>query len=106
MTPISRRKLITAAAASGPAAFAGQVLAQAAGRPITLVVPTPAGGTTDIAARMLAEPLGKILGLAVVVDNRGGANGSIAGQQVARGPSDGRSLLLQYSGYQCISPLL
>ena len=86
--------------------FIGSALAQPAGRPITLVVPTPAGGTTDIAARMLAEPLGKILGTSVVVDNRGGANGNIAGQQVARGPADVTSLLVQNSGYQRITPLL
>ena len=109
MTPISRRKIIagTAAAATACAApFIGQALAQSANRPITLVVPTPAGGTTDIAARLLAEPLGKLLGTSVVVDNRGGGNGNIAGQQVARGPADGTMLLVQYSGYQCITPLL
>jgi tripartite-type tricarboxylate transporter receptor subunit TctC len=106
MTIISRRGLMTSAAAAGTAAFMGHALAQPAGRPITLVVPTPAGGTTDIAARMLAEPLGKILGTSVVVDNRAGGNGNIAGQLVARGPTDGTSLLVQYSGYQCITPLL
>ena len=42
----------------------------------------------------------------MVVDNRSGANGNMAGQLVARGPADGSSLLLQYSGYQCITPLL
>ena len=109
MTPISRRQLITRAAAvatTGAGAFVGNALAQPAGRPITLVVPTPAGGTTDITARLLAEPLGKLLGTSVVVDNRAGGNGSIGGQLVARGPLDGTSLLVQYSGYQCISPLL
>ena len=109
MTPISRRKLIAGAAAAattGTAAFMGSAFAQPAGRPITLVVPTPAGGTTDIAARLLAEPLGKILGTSVVVDNRGGANGNIGGQLVARAPADGTTLLVQYSGYQCITPLL
>ena len=105
MSVISRRNLI-ASAAAGSVAFAGGAFAQPAGRPITLVVPTPAGGTTDIAARMLAEPLGRILGTSVVVENRAGGNGNIAGQQVARGPSDGTSLLVQYSGYQCITPLL
>jgi tripartite-type tricarboxylate transporter receptor subunit TctC len=55
---------------------------------------------------MLAEPLGKILQTSVVVDNRGGGNGNIAGQLVARGPADGSSLLVQYSGYQCITPLI
>ena len=106
MTPMSRRTLLTSAAALGGGALSGTALAQAAGKTITLVVPTPAGGTTDIAARMLAEPLGKILGTSVVVDNRGGANGNIAGQLVARGPADGSSLLVQYSGYQSITPLL
>ena len=106
MTPISRRTLLTSAAALGGGALGGTALAQPAGKTITLVVPTPAGGTTDIAARMLAEPLGKILGTSVVVDNRGGANGNIAGQLVARGPTDGSSLLVQYSGYQSITPLL
>ena len=106
MTDISRRQLLTAAALGGASAATSRAFAQAAGRSISLVVPTPAGGTTDIAARMLAEPLGKILGSAVVVDNRAGGNGNIAGQLIARGPSDGNSLLLQYSGYQCITPLL
>ena len=90
----------------GAASFMGHAHAQPAGRPITLVVPTPAGGTTDIAARLLAEPLGKLLGTSVVVENRAGGNGNIAGQQVARGPVDGTNLLVQYSGYQCITPLL
>ncbi|SFC16630.1 Tripartite-type tricarboxylate transporter, receptor component TctC [Polaromonas sp. OV174] len=106
MTSISRRTLISGGAAAAAASFMGQTAAQPAGRPITLVVPTPAGGTTDIAARLLAEPLGKILGTSVVVDNRGGANGNIAGQLVARAPADGTTLLVQYSGYQCITPLL
>jgi len=102
---ISRRTLLTVAGLS-TAAWLNPVRAQLAGKPITLVVPTAAGGTTDIAARMLAEPLGKILQTSVVVDNRGGGNGNIAGQLVARGPADGSSLLVQYSGYQCITPLI
>jgi tripartite-type tricarboxylate transporter receptor subunit TctC len=88
------------------AAWLNPVRAQFAGKTLTLVVPAAAGGTTDIAARMLAEPLGKILQTSVVVDNRSGGNGNIAGQLVARGPADGSSLLVQYSGYQCITPLI
>lgn len=105
MTFISRRTLLTVAGLS-TAAWLNPVRAQLAGKPVTLVVPTAAGGTTDIAARMLAEPLGKILQTTVVVDNRGGGNGNIAGQMVARAPADGTSLLVQYSGYQCITPLI
>jgi tripartite-type tricarboxylate transporter receptor subunit TctC len=100
------RRAFTAAASLGAASLALPSRAQPAGKPITLVVPTAAGGTTDIAARMLAEPLGKILQASVVVDNRGGGNGNIGGQLVARAPADGTTLLVQYSGYQCITPLI
>ncbi|MFC5520623.1 Bug family tripartite tricarboxylate transporter substrate binding protein [Polaromonas jejuensis] len=104
-TPISRRTFVTVAGLAS-AAWLSPVRAQLAGKPLTLVVPAAAGGTTDIAARMLAEPLGKILQTSVIVDNRSGGNGNIAGQLVARGPTDGSSLLVQYSGYQCITPLI
>jgi tripartite-type tricarboxylate transporter receptor subunit TctC len=75
-------------------------------RPITLVVPTAAGGTTDIAARMLAEPLGKALGQSIIVDNKAGASGNIGTKFVAGAKPDGHTLLLQYSGYHIGNPLL
>jgi tripartite-type tricarboxylate transporter receptor subunit TctC len=67
-------------------------------------VPTATGGTTDFAARILAQPLGVALGQSVVVDNKGGANGSIGAVQVKRADPDGHTLLMQYSGYHVITP--
>ena len=63
-------------------------------RPITIVVPAAAGGTTDIAARVLAEKMGKDLGTSVVVENKGGGGGSIGTAQVARSRPDGYTLLM------------
>ena len=99
-----RRSLLTLAALS---ALAGAALAQAyPAKPITMVVPTAAGGTTDLSARMLAQALTPVLGQSVVVDNKGGGNGAIAAGIVKRAPADGYTLLIQYSGYHVISPHL
>ena len=101
-----KRRTFLAAAAAGAASLALPARAQLAGRTVTLVVGSAPGGTTDLSARMLAEPLAKILQATVVVDNRSGGSGNIAGQMVARAPADGTTLLVQYSGYQSITPLL
>jgi tripartite-type tricarboxylate transporter receptor subunit TctC len=75
-------------------------------RPITLIVPSSAGGTTDFTARLISEPLTKALGQAVIVDNKGGASGNIGGQAVANAKPDGYTLLVAYSGYQVGNPHL
>jgi tripartite-type tricarboxylate transporter receptor subunit TctC len=100
----ARRSLLALAALTFTA---GTALAQAyPNKPITMVVPTATGGTTDLSARMLAQALTPVLGQSVVVDNKGGGNGAIAAGIVKRAPADGYTLLMQYSGYHVISPHL
>jgi tripartite-type tricarboxylate transporter receptor subunit TctC len=80
---------------------------QAAGfpsRPLQLLIPYPPGGTTDVMARSLQDPLSKALGQPVVVENKGGAAGVLAAREVARGKPDGHSLLFVNSGIVTVTP--
>lgn len=72
---------------------ASSLLAQS-GRPIRMVVPLPAGTATDLAARVLAQNMSAILGEAIVVDNKPGANGTIGVMDMMRAAADGRTLVL------------
>jgi tripartite-type tricarboxylate transporter receptor subunit TctC len=77
------------------ALLAGTVVANAQGfptRPITLIVPFPPGGSTDTAARILADKMKPILGQSVIIENVGGAGGSIAVGRVARAAPDGYTI--------------
>jgi tripartite-type tricarboxylate transporter receptor subunit TctC len=75
-------------------------------RPITLVVPFPPGGSATIIARIIADKMSEGLGQQIVIDNRGGAGGSIAARQVAKSAPDGATLLLAFTGTLAVSPLI
>jgi tripartite-type tricarboxylate transporter receptor subunit TctC len=105
-----RRELLRAAAAVAGAGVLTRIApgrAQTfAGKQIRLVVPFPAGGPTDIVARPLAQMLGEGLNAIIVVDNRGGAGGSIGADVVAKSAPDGQTLLVGTVGTHAINPAL
>ncbi|KAF1021959.1 MAG: hypothetical protein GAK30_01461 [Paracidovorax wautersii] len=108
-TTFPRRAWLAAAAALSVAALAPTTAsAQAAypGKPITLIVPFSAGGTTDILARVMGQYLGTELGQPVVVDNRAGAGGNIGAQAASRAPADGYTLFMGTVGTHAINASL
>lgn len=99
----SKRALILALTFLGSGTAFGQV-DNFPSRPITIVVPYPAGGTSDGQVRMIQDKLGKILGQPVIVESKPGASGTIAAQYVARSKADGYTLLYPNGGV-LIAPL-
>lgn len=99
----SRRNVLQALAA-GAASLSLPSFAAWPDKPIRIVVTFPAGGASDIVARVLGEQLGHKLGQAVVVDNRPGAGGSIGGLLVTQAPADGYTLMLSNSTPISIGP--
>ncbi len=96
---MKRRSLIRSALASAAATAAGALAPPAwaqdkwPSKPVNYIVPFPAGGTTDILARLIGQKLGPVLGTTIVVDNRGGAGGSLGSELASRAPADGYTLL-------------
>ncbi|OCZ94904.1 ABC transporter substrate-binding protein [Achromobacter xylosoxidans] len=84
-------------------AMAGPALAAWPERPITLIVPASPGGTTDIAARLIADKLAAKLGQQVIVENRAGAAGIIGAQTLARAKPDGYTVLMGNIGPNAIN---
>jgi tripartite-type tricarboxylate transporter receptor subunit TctC len=106
---MKRRSLVAAPwLALAAAAFTLPATAQDAypDKPITMIVPAPPGGGTDLVARLYADLLGQELGQQVIVDNRGGGNGNIGSALAARAKPDGYTLLMQYSGFHAANPAL
>ncbi len=100
--------VITAAIATGAlsAAPAAPAAADLSGTPIRLIVPYPAGGSSDIIARSITNHLAQGLGTTVVVENKVGANGNIGADLVAKAPPDGHTLLLADVRALAISPAI
>lgn len=88
-----------------PWLIAGRARAQGA-RPVRLIAPFPAGGTTDLLARLTAERLAAKLGVPVVVENRGGAAGGIGAAEAARAEGDGTTVFLASIGTAATNALV
>ena len=84
------------------ALWAGVALAQSGSypnKPIKFIVPYPPGGGTDVIARIVQEPLSSNLGQQVIIENRGGAGGSIGSEAAARSAADGYTVLFTLSSH-------
>ncbi len=89
---MNKRHLLQSIAAISAGSFVPGLIFAQSSKPIRLVVPFPPGGATDITARVMIEPLSRILGQPVIVENRAGAGGSIGMSEVAKAAPDGLTL--------------
>ncbi|MCS4509783.1 Bug family tripartite tricarboxylate transporter substrate binding protein [Xylophilus ampelinus] len=103
-----RQHLLLVAAGAATALTHSFAHAQAAwpSKPIRLVVPFPAAGATDLFARTLAQKLGEVLGVSVIIDNKPGAGGAIGADAGAKAAPDGYTLLLTTSSTHAIGPAI
>jgi len=111
LSALKRRTLLQGAAAWSGASLLGTAQAQAGktawpSKPIRIIVPYNAGGSTDVVARTIADGMSKRLGKPVVVDNRGGASGILGTDAVARAPADGHTLLVSLSTSMMVNQFL
>ncbi|HTT47056.1 MAG TPA: tripartite tricarboxylate transporter substrate binding protein [Pseudolabrys sp.] len=105
--PISRRKLITALGLGSAASLLPRAaFAAYPDRPIHLIVPFAPGGNADIVGRIVGERISSAVGQPVVVDNRGGAGGSIGAEVVARATPDGYTLFVGSNGPLTVNPFV
>ena len=100
---LTRRILLGSALAFG---LAGAAAAEFPDRPVTLVIPFAAGGSTDVVGRIVAERMGQELGQQVIVQNVGGAGGSLGAGQVAKADADGYTILMGTVATHALNPLI
>ena len=107
-SPFSLRRRATLVALAGAALLAGPVAAQDKypSQPIKLVIPYATGGVSDTTGRLIAKALGQALNATVVVENRGGAGGTLGAAQVAKAAPDGYTLLLTSPPMVSIAPAM
>jgi tripartite-type tricarboxylate transporter receptor subunit TctC len=109
MSRLARRTLLATmtalAAAPGATLFAARAETYP-GRPIRIIVPTPAGGPVDVMARLLANALGPILGQAVFIENRAGAGNTLGSKTAAAAEPDGYTLIVSAASGLILSPLV
>ena len=99
------QKLLAAACGAVAMSFASGVAAQAwPAKPIRLMVPFPPGGSTDIVARIVAQKLGERLGQSIVIENRGGAGGTIGTAVIAKAAPDGYNLAIASTSTHVVAP--
>ena len=103
--PWSKAALAAIVFAGGAVACAAMAQERYPSKPVRLVVPFPAGGSTDIVGRLVAQKLSERLGQQVVVDNRGGAGGTIGTDHAAKSPADGYTLLLSTTSTLAVAPV-
>jgi tripartite-type tricarboxylate transporter receptor subunit TctC len=101
---LNRRKVLASSVAFGMVAATGARAQSWPAKPIRIVVPYPPGGSSDIIARAISQPLSEALGQPVIVDNKAGANGNLGADLVAKSAPDGYTLLLCDTGALAISP--
>ncbi|MBL0419100.1 tripartite tricarboxylate transporter substrate binding protein [Ramlibacter sp. AW1] len=106
---MNKRKFVSLLAAGACAVAAPAAFAQGAAwpsKPVKIVVPFPAGGTSDVLARILGQKMSETWGQPIVVENRPGASGNLGADQVAKSPADGYTLVLMDVGNLAIAPAL
>jgi tripartite-type tricarboxylate transporter receptor subunit TctC len=104
-TALLATTLISASTVLAPLAAHAQADAYP-NKTITLIVPNPPGGLVDTSARLVSDPLARLTGQSVVVDNKPGGSGNLAYANVARSAKDGYTVLVSYSGYHIANPIL